>query len=92
MLYDYSTLEKQNFPGIIKRTALVTFVAAIKGYTFQTGSLITLISIISKRVESSDGEVEHAGQVERDASPKREVPGEPEQSLVFCAKENGEKV
>lgn len=72
--------------------ALMTFLAAIKGYKFQTDSLITLISIISKRVKSTDSEVEHTGQVERDASPKREVPGEPEESLIFCAKENGKKV
>lgn len=50
---------------------------------------LTLISIIAKRVENSHSDVDQTGQVEGDASPKRDMTGEPEQSLIFCTNRTG---
>lgn len=46
--------------------------------------ILTLIAIVTKRVEYSHSDVDQTGQVEGDAPPQRDMTRKPEQSLISC--------
>lgn len=59
----------------------------LRGYIFfinKKSLHLTLISIISKGIESSHHKVQQVSQVERDAPPKGDVAWEPKENSIFC--------